>query len=293
MPVVLLDYLGRPVPYARLALNLGCGHVPDQRQATTDAAGRAVFRDIDPSRHRDVWIDAPGIHRGTEPLGGTWRPGSPPVEIHGVPGEDVVGRILDRDGEPFARVLVGARGRHRPWTRTDAGGRLRLRGGAPRSAIAVALDEGGEVWFRSPPAGVERTFRVGEVTGGAPLLRRGEQLRVVLYDDDALPLVVRGPGPVPAEIAFPAGVLRVTVRGEDGEDGEEGALIAGAVVLVDGELFEDLPPGEDGALTVRGLADGPHEIIVAGRRRLAKVHSLRWERGETRTLRVRLALRPQ
>ncbi|MBN2491236.1 MAG: hypothetical protein JXQ29_10360, partial [Planctomycetes bacterium] len=172
VPVVLVDYTGRPVAGARIALNLGCGHIPDQREAATDAAGRAVLRSIYPPRHDDIWVDAPGQHRGTTRLAGTWRPGSPPVLIHTSPGIVVAGRLLLPDGKPWTGALVGPHGFHRPWARTDHEGRFRLAGVSAWSVIEVyATDDEEEpcAQFHAPPEGVERVLVRGAPTSGAPL----------------------------------------------------------------------------------------------------------------------------
>lgn len=168
VPVVLLDYVGRPVPNARIALNLGCGHVPDQRTAVTNADGRAVLRDILPSRHRDIWVEAPHCHRGTTRMRRTWRVGDPPVAIDTSPGLTTSGRILGKDGTPVPYVVVGASDRHRPVTTTDRDGRFELVGVSAWSEIEFYPPPtiGFKGAFMVPPEGVERVLTLGAATTG-------------------------------------------------------------------------------------------------------------------------------
>jgi hypothetical protein len=227
VPVLLLDYTGRPVSGGRIALNLGCGHVPDQRSALTDANGRATLRDILPSRTKDILVVAPGCHSGATGLHGTWRPGGPPVLIDVSPGITVEGRVLGRDGGPVAGVRVGARGRQRPWTRTDVAGRFRLVGVSAWSAVAfeppsrLGLAEG---WFTAPPEGVERTLVLGEPVRGVLLAIRA-----------------RAPTGEPAagvriSVVRASDGLTATGRSGDGGDVEFSVAPGRYQVLADGEL---------------------------------------------------------
>lgn len=132
VPVELIDYTGRPVPNARIELVLGCGHVPPQRSVVADANGRATLRAIDPRRHEDFCVWAPGWIYGHYRLRHSWRAGDPPVPIDVVPGRTASGRVVDADGKPVPGVRVGPVGEfgehHRPWARTDRDGRFHLVG---------------------------------------------------------------------------------------------------------------------------------------------------------------------
>ena len=199
VPVVVLDYTGLPVAGARVAVNLGCGHIPDQREAVADADGRAILRSVDPARRDpcDLWIDSPRLHRGTARLSATWRPGDPPVPIHASPGVVVEGRFLDLEGRPVKGARVGARDRDRPWVHTDAEGRFRLVGVAPDGIVDVLLSDGRReagTSFHAPPEGVFRTVRLGGRDSGVSLTIR-----------------VKGPEGEPA-----AGVGVLAVRPADG-----------------------------------------------------------------------------
>lgn len=314
VPFVLLDYVGRPVPHARLALNLGCGHIPDQRTATADATGRGTLRDVDPSRHKDIWIDAPGLHFGTGFLGGTWRESSPPVEIHGVPGRSTKGRILDADDRPLARVEVGRQHSHRPWTRTDKAGRFTLSGLEPWPRVEVRLPRrlgGGEVSFAAAPEGVERTYRVGETVGGHAVTVRvtdaggaaAGEVRVVAVrdgngattvgktDDDGVVTLDLAPG---AYRVFADGELGVWGRAESrtqvgaGGAAEARVTIArNATLRVDGAALADLMTDEVrvAVTTARQFHALDEETVRAGvipvpTERPATIRVSGWEDGE-------------
>jgi len=243
VPVVLLDYVGRPVPHARLALNLGCGHVPDQRSVVTDAEGRAVLRDVLPSRHEDVWVEAPHCHRGTTSLRRTWRAGDPPVAIDAVPGIEVSGTVQRADGAPVHHALVGAKDRHRPWTTTDREGRFHLFGVGAWSQIEV---------HAPPDLGIEGTSFVAPPEGVG---------RVVVLDAHpaTLPVLVRCVDP---EGEAARDVHVALVRAADG------LVIVGRTNHV-GEVVLDAPPGAyrvlaDGELGTWGTAEAALEVAEDG-----------------------------
>lgn len=168
VPVELVDYTGRPVPNGRLELVLGCGHVPPQRTVVADGQGRAMLRDVDPGRHEDFFVWAPGCHYGAHDLRHTWRTGDPPVPIDVVPGCTAAGRVVDGNGRPVPGVRVGPVGEYgehqRPWARTDRDGRFALVGLEAWQTLAVEPPAHLGLGSRSittPPVGVACTIVLG------------------------------------------------------------------------------------------------------------------------------------
>ncbi len=176
VPVQILDFTGQPVADARVALNLGCGHIPEQRHAVTDAQGRAVLGSMDPTvawrNPSCIWLECSRLDQGPAILSAVWRPGDAPVPVYCDPGIVVFGRVLGPDGKPVENAVVGADDRERPWMRTGADGRFRLVGVEPWTRIDVYPTYSREepmTWFYAPPEGVERTFVLGSAESGAEL----------------------------------------------------------------------------------------------------------------------------
>jgi hypothetical protein len=279
VPVVCLDYLGRPVPGALVSLNLGCGHIPDQRTTLTDADGKGLLRSIDPTRcaPSDIWVEAPGVHLGTHRLAAEWRPGDPPVPIHCPPGIVVEGEVRNAAGRAVPGARVGVRDSDRNWTLVDPSGRFRLVGVSPFTEIDVYADEYAEeaaAWFLAPPPGVRRLVRLGEPEPPHPAV-----------------VTVRGPGGEPAP-----GVEVVLVRVSDGwtamgDSDANGGVAFGAPagayrVTADGVLGEfgkaagslEIRPGGAASL---GLAVPRNPVVRVDARavrdlRVAVVTAARW-----------------
>lgn len=140
VPVQILDWLGRPVPGARVGLCLGCGHTPDVANATADARGIAVVRGIDPDngiadfypQHPDLGIDH---YDGVE-----WSPGDPPAFVKATYAVPVRGVVLDPDGKPVGNAFVGTKNMHRgPWTSTRADGTFQVDGSPPEDDLFVVV----------------------------------------------------------------------------------------------------------------------------------------------------------
>ncbi len=235
VPVVVLDQLGRTVPGARVVLNLGCGHIPDQRTAQADPSGRAVLRAILPERREeDVWVDAPGVDTAYVRLADTWRPGAPPVEVHVRPATHAEGRIVWADGTPCAFHEVGVPDAWRPRTYTDRDGRFRLEGLPAWSRIELRLAGRDDVWFFAAPAGTERTFRIGEEPGGRAFMvlvtaddgAAAPDVRVALVrDGDGATCVATTDEFGRAQVDVPDGAYRVLADGELREFGTAEARV--------------------------------------------------------------------
>ena len=247
VPIVLRDYTGRTVAGARVALNLCCQHISDQRESATDAAGRAVLRSIRPQEAQRnaacIWLEAPRLHRGTAILGTVWRPGDPPVPIYGAPGVVVAGTVIGPDGKPRENAVVGAHGQGRPWMRTGADGRFRLVGVTPWTQIDLYPKYGSDepmTWFFAPPEGVERTVTLGapnsgvalKVTLRGPSGEAAEGARIVVVrplDGLTAPRVSDASGA--GEFSLPAGHYEVVA----GDDLGPWNAARGTVDLRDGE----------------------------------------------------------
>jgi len=241
VPVEVLDYTGRPVPGARIELVLGCGHVPSQRSVIADEHGRATLPDIDPSRHEDFFVWAPGCQYGAYQLHRTWRPGSPPVPIDVAPGITVEGRVVDAAGNPVAGVALGGRTSQR-WTRTGPGGRFRLVGLAAWHDIVVhaprqlGIDDSTRT---APPAGVAWTIVLGAPTDGCRLgvhaVGAGGEpavgVRIVaVRDADGATYTGISEEPGTVTLNVPPGHYRVMADGELGAWGKS----AGGIDMVKG-----------------------------------------------------------
>lgn len=183
VPVQVVDYTGRPVSDAGIELVLGCGHVPSQRRAVTDANGLAVLRDVQPSRTEDIFVTHPSCQFGAYELRRIWDDGRDPVVIDVVPGVAMEGRVVDARRQPVPGVLVGAREKTRPWSRTGRDGSFRLVGLAAWATIAVEAPAQlgfDRIEFPAPPAGVSRTVILGE-------LERENTVDITVRDEHAAP----------------------------------------------------------------------------------------------------------
>ncbi|MCA9319311.1 MAG: hypothetical protein KDB53_01185, partial [Planctomycetes bacterium] len=234
---VLLDYLGRPVSGASVGYNRGCGHIPDQRRATTDARGRGILRSIDPRWHRDIFIEAPGLHAGPHALSQTGREESPPVAIHASPGITVEGRLSREDGSPWVGAKIGLARAIRPWALSDAEGSFRLVGVARWGFIEILDADGSRVaGLIAPPEGTPLLFRRGPDPQQTPTSIR-----------------LRGPRGEPAGKVLVAAVRTSDGRTSMGRSDEHGTLTL------------ELPEGRhrliaDGELGVWGRTTGLLEV---------------------------------
>ncbi len=244
VPIVLYDFLGRPVPNAIVGYNLGCGHVPDQRTARTDAYGRAVLPSIWPERHNDLFVVSEGLHASCSHLSRTWRPGEPPVAIHSSPGLVLEGRILMKDGTPAVGAFIDSTF-HRPAAVADEFGRFRLVGIAKWEDMFASIPPFDEepprgveieefyadqlIDFTMPPAGVPIELVQGEPRSGVPLEVRcvgssGEPANGVLVaacrPRDGCTVTERTNDRGIAELSVPTGTYRILVDGKLGAWGD-------------------------------------------------------------------------
>jgi hypothetical protein len=149
LPIALRDWQGLPVPNARLGLCLGCGHTPDIANATTDAAGNAVLKGVDPNTEiADIYPEGPEL--GVGEYGGVeWVPGEPPAVVQVARGFPVRGKVVDENGKPKAAVYVGAPQVHRgPWAKTNADGTFTLDGAGPNVDLTVLIGRQAVVFER-------------------------------------------------------------------------------------------------------------------------------------------------
>ncbi|MBK8096132.1 MAG: hypothetical protein IPK26_03445 [Planctomycetes bacterium] len=230
VPVQVVDYMGRAVPSARVELVLGCGHVPSQRTAFTDAHGHAVLPAIQPSRHEDLFVTAKDCILGGYRLRRTWRTGDPPVVIDVVPGTSVSGRVVDTNGRPIAGMRLGASNQAR-WTRTDRDGRFTLTGIAHWQTIAFVPPEPTGLprgQFVAPPAAQPRLLVLGQqepsvqvrVHAHGPADEPAAGVRVTLVrKSDGLVVTARADDDGMVELAAPAGAYRLLADGELGRWG--------------------------------------------------------------------------
>ena len=120
-----------------------------------------------------------------------------------------------------------------------------------------------------------------------PPVGAGAEIVVRVEDERVLPIRYLTPGPPPWRIPWPTASLRITVQGD-----EEGERLEGAVVLVDGALFEKA--FRDGStFEVRGVTAGRHSVVVAERGHFGKSFWLVIREGEVRTLDVELRPREE
>lgn len=149
LPIVLRDWQGLPVPDARLGLCLGCGHTPDIANATTDAAGHAVLKGVDPNTDiADIYPEGPELGVG-EYGRADWAPGDPPAIVQVARGFPVRGKVVDENGKPIADAYVGAPQVHRgPWAKTGADGSFQLDGAGPDVDLTVMIGRQAVVFER-------------------------------------------------------------------------------------------------------------------------------------------------
>lgn len=148
VPLLVLDWMGRPAPGAMVGLCGGCGHSPDIVNAMTDANGKAVLLDIDPRQDiADVYVQHPGLHFYYDSV--AWRPGDDPMEVRC--GRSIVqtGKVVDHLGVPVAGAFVCGGSKHRgPWARTAVDGSFTILGAEPSDCPhKVELPGGREFHF--------------------------------------------------------------------------------------------------------------------------------------------------
>lgn len=168
LPVRVVDGDGAPIPNASIGYHFNCGHMPNLREAVTDANGLAVLRSINPDAG-DLWIAASGFRIDDYFSVSEWDGTEHPLVVTLRRGSDALGRIVDSGGRPIADLLVGTRGFHRgPWTRTDADGRFRLIGTDERTEIEIVrtIDKKQLTYTASrSPNGVTRMITLPEEPG--------------------------------------------------------------------------------------------------------------------------------
>ena len=140
VPVELRDWQEQAVAGLRIGLCLGSGNTPDVADATTDAAGRALLRGIDPHNPvADVYPSAPEWAL-TDYGRLDWVPGDHPVVVNIARGHRVTGRLVDAAGAPKAGIHVGAPQVSRgPWSITQADGSFVLEGAVENPDFTVVV----------------------------------------------------------------------------------------------------------------------------------------------------------
>jgi hypothetical protein len=106
-----------------------------------------------------------------------------------------------------------------------------------------------------------------------PAPREGDWVVVSDPEGRRVPIRTGLAGPGPWTLRWPEGSLAVEVRGADGR------AIEGPAVFLDGETRER---------SWRGVAPGPHRLIVTAPGRKAYVLDLVWGERDARTIRITL-----
>jgi hypothetical protein len=126
-----------------------------------------------------------------------------------------------------------------------------------------------------------------QVASGLGDFAAGDRLLLELAERDApgaLPFPFLVPGPPPWTLTYPTGSLTLGLRSA------KDLPLAAAVVIVDGRrMNHDFVASP--SLRLRGVAPGPHTVVVAERAHLARVFQLVATDGEARTLDVVLTPR--
>lgn len=160
MPIELRNWQDLPVANAGIGFCLGSGQTPDIVNVTTDAAGRAVLRGIDPNNPTtDIYPESPEL--GIADYGHfDWAPGDLPVVVRAPQAIPLRGKVLDADGNPVAGAYVGIKEVQRgPWTVTGADGTFLLAGTTAENDLFVVVDKH-EVQFERPDGEPPLTLRL-------------------------------------------------------------------------------------------------------------------------------------
>lgn len=211
--VRMIDVFEQPVAGVQLSWMLGCGHLPDSRNAISNAQGVAILRDISPDREAEWWPSGPGVL--ADYMYPEWSNDRTQALLRCEPGNVHEGTVLGHNGKPLVGGYVGQPNRHRgPWCRTDADGKFCLFGA-----------ESSQLWIRDPN-GKDLSVVPGSVPGIARLidLSRPEeesvQLTIKLAQDEGR-----------NELGSYAGVPIRLVRKADGWSTRARADAAGMVVM--------------------------------------------------------------
>lgn len=187
-PVDVRDVFDRPLGDVELGLCLGCGHTPDVRHATSDAAGRAVLRGVEPagfgtSTNRDLYPRGAGL--APEYHGRTWQLGDPPTQLRLPASRYVRGRVRSPNGRPLPGVAITSdRHQHRgPWSITDADGVF-----APIAFVDALVIPLGERQYEVRPPAVAESFELTLPAAPLPTGQPKALVTVVVQDDGGRPL---------------------------------------------------------------------------------------------------------
>ncbi|MBL8896957.1 MAG: hypothetical protein JNM84_04995 [Planctomycetes bacterium] len=141
LPVVVRDWMDRPVSGALVSFCAGGGGSPDLTSARTDDRGLALLEGVSIyTRIRDLYVSHPDLWIAYEE-GFHWVRGEAPYELRVPPGDSVSGVLCDPLGKPLGDAYVGLGLVHRgPWTRTNADGSFHLFGGFWRRGSITEIE---------------------------------------------------------------------------------------------------------------------------------------------------------